>query len=84
MSAKEASLCGVFLQSCSAGGRGFLGISMGQRVLIDAHLNVAKTILCALFLSSWTDSNYPAHAQRRGKVIALGLVTPRCACAAKG
>ena len=44
MSAKEASLCGVFLQSCSAGGgRGFWGI-YGQRVLVDAHLNVAKTI----------------------------------------
>ena len=40
MSAKEASLCGVFLQSCSAG----RGVAFGVSMAIDAHLNVAKTI----------------------------------------
>ena len=34
---------GSFSRAALLGGRGFWGI-YGQRVLVDAHLNVAKTI----------------------------------------
>ena len=48
MSAKKASLCGVFLQSCSPGGRGFWSIH-------GLILAVAKTILFEFVLCFYGD-----------------------------
>ena len=48
MSAKKASLCGVFLQSCSPGGRGFWSI----HGLIQLLLRLFFLTLCSVFMKS--------------------------------
>ena len=44
---------GSFSRAALLGGVAF-SVAMDQYIRIDAHLTVAKTILCALFLSSLT------------------------------